>query len=81
MPEDGDHARSQAGHHVLGIRMPIAFCVAYGVNQNMWFSPMTDDPIVMILWVMAISGVLMLGCIAVWLVGKLRHKREEDEQK
>lgn len=76
MPEDRDHARSQAGHHVLGVRMQTAF---FGVIP-LSLSPATDDPIVWILWMMGISGVLMLGCIGYWLIGKLRQKREEDDQ-
>lgn len=59
------------------MRMPAVF---FGVLP-LSLSPATDDPIVWILWMMAISGVLMLGCIGYWLIGKLRQKREEDKQK
>lgn len=56
--------------------MPAAFFGMIPVS----FAPMTDDPIVMILWMMGISGTLMLGCIVLWLIGKIRRKREEDEK-
>lgn len=59
------------------MRMQAAFFGVISLSS----APATDDPIVMILWMMVISGTLMLGCIGYWLIGKLRQKREEDEQK
>ena len=74
MPEDGDHARSQAGHHGMGVRTTGIFLTEEILAV---ISPATDDPIVPIAIVMGISGSLMLGLGILRIVEWIRRKREE----
>jgi len=74
MPEDCDHARSQAGHHGMGVRTTGIFLTEEILAV---ISPATDDPIVPIAIVMGISGSLMLGLGILRIVEWIRRKREE----
>jgi len=74
MSEDCDHARSQAGHHGMGVRTTGIFLTEEILAV---ISPATDDPIVPIAIVMGISGSLMLGLGILRIVEWIRRKREE----
>ena len=72
MPEDGDHARSQAGHNGRGVSGAELFCT----GQILLTSPATDDPIVVIIAAMVISGSVMLVFGGLTLAAKIRRARE-----
>lgn len=74
MPEDCDHARSQAGHNGMGVRTAAFFRTEEILAV---ISPLTDDPIVPIAVVMGVSGSLMLGLGILRVVEWIRRKREE----
>ncbi len=73
MSEDCDHARSQAGHDGMGVRI---------VDTDFLLTilaPATDDPIIAIALVMGVSGVLMLVCGGLGIAARIRRAREEKE--
>ena len=72
MPEDGDHARSQAGHNGMGVSAAGLFCA----GRILLTSPATDDPIIMILIAMGISGIVMLVFGGLCLAARIRKSRE-----
>jgi len=75
MPEDGDHARSQTGHHGMGVTNAgfAGLCFLPG----MIVSPITDDPVVLIGTVMGISGIVMLVCGALTLSDRIKQARKQ----
>ena len=73
MPEDGDHARSQAGHHGMGVTNA-GFSALFSLPVVL-SSPATDDPIVLISVVMGISGAAMLICIGLTLADRIKKAR------
>ena len=77
MPEDGDHARSQAGHYGMGVRTAAFFRTEEILTV---LSPATDDPVVAIAVVMGVSGSLMLFLGILRIAEWIRRKREEKEK-
>lgn len=77
MPEDGNHARSQAGHYGMGVRTAAFFRTEEILTV---LSPATDDPVVAIAVVMGISGGLMLVLGILRIAEWIRRKREEKEK-
>lgn len=76
MPEDRDHARSQAGHYGMGIRTAVFFPVGEILAVS---APLTDDPVVPIVVVMGISGALMLVLGTMRVLEWIRKKKAEKE--
>ncbi len=79
MLEDCDHARSQARHHGMGVRTACAFACGFPAMLSV-VSPPTDDPIVPIVAVMVVSGVVMLTCIGMTIVKKVREMQAEKDR-
>lgn len=75
MPQDRDHARSQARHYVMGVIAETVFTCTPVLS-----APPTDDPIVVITIMLVVSGALMLVCIGLGIAARIRRKREETEQ-
>ena len=75
MPEDGDHARSQAGHHGMGVTN--AGFTASLFLPGLIVSPATDDPVVLIGLVMGISGAVMLVCAGLTLADRIKQARKK----
>ncbi len=80
MPEDRHHARSQARHHGMGVRTACAFVGGLPAMLPIIVSPPTDDPIVPIVAVMVVSGGLMLACIVMTIVKKVRQLQAEKDK-